>query len=83
MSGSAIRFDVFKDNSLLLHLRCFIGSVNDRVSATSSIERKFREAGICIAFPQSDVHLDTARTLEIRISREKKAGLQGADESGE
>jgi potassium efflux system protein len=84
-----VTFDSFGDNSLLLQLRCFIGSVNDRLPAISdlnvSIERKFREADICIAFPQTDVHLDTARPLEIRVSREKKraAGLHDADESAE
>ena len=71
-----VTFESFGDNSLLLQLRCFIGSVNDRLPAISdlhvSIDRKFREAGISIAFPQRDVHIDTTRPLEIRVSREKK-----------
>jgi potassium efflux system protein len=37
-----------------------------------AINRKFNEAGIVIAFPQRDVHLDTSSPLDIRISREKK-----------
>jgi len=64
-------FDSFGDNALALTLRCFIGSVNDRVPATSDlhqiIDRKFREADLSIAFPQRDVHLDTSRPLDIRI----------------
>ena len=31
------------------------------------IDDLFREAGIVIAFPQRDVHLDTHRPLELRI----------------
>jgi len=31
------------------------------------INRKFEEAGIQIAFPQRDVHLDTTSPLEIRV----------------
>ncbi|NOZ75816.1 MAG: mechanosensitive ion channel [FCB group bacterium] len=33
-----------------------------------AIEKRFREAGIEIAFPQRDIHLDTVRPLEIRMS---------------
>lgn len=31
------------------------------------IDGLFREAGIVIAFPQRDVHLDTTRPLELKI----------------
>lgn len=31
------------------------------------VDALFREAGIVIAFPQRDVHLDTQRPLELRI----------------
>jgi potassium efflux system protein len=66
-----VTFDSFGDNALLLTLRSFIGSVNDRVEARSvlhqAIDRKFREAGISMAFPQRDVHLDAVKPLEVRI----------------
>jgi potassium efflux system protein len=79
-----VTFESFEDNSLLLKLRCFIGSVDDRLSAISdlhvSIDRKFREADISIAFPQRDVHIDTTRPLEIKVSREKKQA-DGAQET--
>ena len=31
------------------------------------IDELFREAGLVIAFPQKDVHLDTRQPLELRI----------------
>ena len=36
------------------------------------IDELFREAGIVIAFPQRDVHLDTQRPLEFRIIDSKE-----------
>ncbi len=66
-------FDGFGDNALLLNLRCFIGSVDYRIPARSdlhkAIEMKFREAGLSMAFPQCDVHLDTSRPLDIKLVR--------------
>jgi potassium efflux system protein len=32
-----------------------------------AINRKFKEAGIVIAFPQRDVHLNTTSPLEVRV----------------
>ncbi len=55
-------------------LRCFVGSQNDRMPTITElheeINRKFIDAGIVIAFPQRDVHLDTSRPLDIRIRRD-------------
>ena len=34
------------------------------------IDRSFREAGIVIAFPQQDVHLDGTKPVEIRVVSE-------------
>jgi potassium efflux system protein len=68
-------FDSFGDNALLLNLRCFIGSMDYRIPAQSdlhkAIDQKFREAGISMAFPQRDVHLDASKPLDIRILREQ------------
>jgi potassium efflux system protein len=54
----------------------YIDNLDNRIPVTSemhvAINRKFNEAGIVIAFPQRDVHLDTSSPLDIRISREKK-----------
>jgi potassium efflux system protein len=74
-------FDGFGDNALLLTLRCFIGSVEFRVPAKSdlhkAIDRKFREAGLSMAFPQLDVHFDASRPLEVRICPNPEADSSG------
>ncbi len=35
------------------------------------IDELFREAGIVIAFPQRDVHLDTQKPLEFRLVKDQ------------
>jgi potassium efflux system protein len=74
----SVIFEAFGDNTLNLVLRCFVGSQNDRMPAITelheAINRKFNDAGICIAFPQRDVHLDTSRPLDIRIRRDGPEG---------
>ncbi|MDT8387353.1 MAG: mechanosensitive ion channel [Thiogranum sp.] len=71
----SVIFDAFGDNSLSLKLRCFVGSMDYRIETVSSlheaINQKFNAAGLVIAFPQQDVHLDTTRPLDIRIRRER------------
>jgi potassium efflux system protein len=68
-----ITFDEFGDNSLNITARCFIGSLNKRRETISdlnlAINRKFNDAGIVIAFPQRDVHLDMASPLDVRIQK--------------
>jgi len=72
-------FEVFGDNSLNLNLRCFIDSIEYRLSTISelhqAINRKLNAAGIVIAYPQRDLHLDTTRPLDIRIRHDD--GTQG------
>jgi len=67
-------FDNFGDNALSLKLRCFVGSMDYRIRTISelhqAINSKFNAAGLVIAFPQQDVHLDTSRPLDIRIRRD-------------
>jgi potassium efflux system protein len=74
----SVIFTQFGDNALNLTLRCFVGSQNDRMPTITAlheaINHKFNEAGICISFPQRDVHLDTSRPLEIRIRRDDAEG---------
>ena len=69
-----VTFDAFGDNSLSIIARCFIGSLSKRREIISdlnlAINQKFNEAGIVIAFPQRDVHLDTSGPLDIRIQRD-------------
>jgi len=69
----SVIFEAFGDNTLNLVLRCFVGTQNVRMSTITelhqAVNRKFNDAGIVIAFPQRDVHLDTTRPLDIRIRR--------------
>ena len=66
-----ITFDEFGDNSLNITIRCFIDSPSRRREAKSAlnlaIHEKLNNAGIVVAFPQRDVHLDSSRPLDIRI----------------
>jgi potassium efflux system protein len=69
-------FAGFGDNSLNFELYFYITvrTVSERTRIESDlrfiIDQYFREAGISIAFPQRDLHLDTARPLEVRMLTE-------------
>jgi len=67
-----VTFEGFGDNSLNLVLRCYLESLDYRLSVASELRQavndKFAAANISIAFPQRDVHLDTSGPLEVRIS---------------
>jgi potassium efflux system protein len=73
---ATIIFGEFGDNSLNLELRCFVASQMIRKLALSqlheAINEKFNDAGIVIAFPQRDVHLDTSAPFEIRLTKDDK-----------
>ena len=66
-----VSFEGFGDNALTLVLRSYLDSLEFRLETISelhqAVNRKFNEAGIVIAFPQRDLHLDTQSPLEIRI----------------
>ena len=68
-----ITFDDFGDNALIFQAYFWteVQSAMDlrviRSDIRFRIDRLFREAGIVIAFPQRDTHLDTAKPLEIRL----------------
>lgn len=65
-------FELCGDNSLQLALRCFLATLEFRVATMTelhkAINRKFNEAGIVIAVPQRDVHIDVTRPIEIRMN---------------
>ena len=69
-----VTFEAFGDNALMLYLRCYISSLDHRLETITalheSIYARFADAGIVIAFPQRDVHLDTSKPLDIRLHRE-------------
>ena len=64
-------FEGFGDNALNLVARCYLDSLDQRISVTTALHHaindKFAAHGIGIAFPQRDVHLSTARPLDVRI----------------
>jgi potassium efflux system protein len=66
-------FETFGDNALMLSLRCYIDNIDFRLRTITelnlAINQAMNEAGIEIAFPQRDVHLDTRRPLEIHLQR--------------
>jgi potassium efflux system protein len=59
----SVIFESFGDNSLAMALRCFVDSADLRYPTISAlnlaINDKLDAAGIVVAFPQRDLHLDT------------------------
>jgi potassium efflux system protein len=68
---SMITFDEFGDNSLLISLRFFLDQLEQRLIVSSDmrleINRRFNEAGIVVAFPQRDIHLDASEPLRVTM----------------
>ncbi len=70
-----VLFTEFGDNALIFRAIFWlkIASMMDRRRVESDvrhrIDRLFREAGITIAFPQRDVHLDTLSPIEVRLTQ--------------
>jgi len=77
-------FEGFGDHALNLVLRAYLPNfdnwVINKTELHTAIDKAFRKAGITIAFPQKDIHFDTGRPLEVRITRDReettKAGPQ-------
>jgi len=68
-----ITFEGFGDNALNLVLRCYLETLEFRLTVLTelhqAIDDKFRAAGIGIAFPQRDIHLRSAEPIEIMMRR--------------
>ncbi len=82
-------FREFGDNSLQFQLNFWVQmtSLTRRMTIESlvrfKIDELFREAGIVIAFPQRDIHLDAVRPLEVRVlAPEAPAPQQGGSQVG-
>ncbi len=73
----SLSFEGFGDNSLTLILRAFIDDLDYRIATITdlhkAINRKFEQAGISIAFPQRDLHLDTREPLRVAIEDYSRA----------
>jgi len=80
----SVIFESFGDNALTMVLRCFVESVDLRVQTISAlneaINETFNGAGIVIAFPQRDLHLDTTKPLQVELRR---SGAGGTGEAGD
>lgn len=69
----SVLFRDFGDNALIFRLYFWVSmeTLSERLAIESSIrfhiDELFREAGIVIAFPQRDVHLDTLKPIELRL----------------
>lgn len=80
-----VLFDSFGDNALTFKVLFWIQlteSIKPLIIESDvrfKIDRFFREAGITIAFPQRDLHLDTSRPLDIRMTSAKSD--ENTDES--
>lgn len=70
-----VAFSGFGDNALMLELRCFVESLEQRVPVATelhlAIAEMLQEHGIGIAFPQRELHLTASEPLEIRLHEEK------------
>jgi potassium efflux system protein len=68
-----VLFRDFGDNALIFSLYFWVSmeTMAEKLFLESNIRFRiddlFREAGIVIAFPQRDIHLDTSRPLELKI----------------
>jgi potassium efflux system protein len=64
-------FKGFGDNSLDFELRVYINGIENwwpmQHELNVTIDNVFKEAGVTIAFPQRDVHLDSTGPLEVRV----------------
>ncbi|MDZ4729474.1 MAG: mechanosensitive ion channel [Xanthomonadales bacterium] len=69
-----ILFTQFGDNALQLSARCFLSDPEDRLLRVSELHQQiytaFNDAGIVIAFPQLDVHMDPDLPLTVRLQQE-------------
>ncbi len=67
----------FGDSSLDFELLAWVSDAEYRLTTKSElhqeIDRRFRENGIVIPFPQRDVHLDGGQPLEARLGSDKPA----------
>ena len=70
-----VTFEDFGDNALILWLRCYANDEYLRVATALRVEiyNRFNAAGIGIAFPQRDVHLDASSPIPVRLMAEDAA----------
>ncbi len=76
--GPVVSFESFGADSLMLYLRAYLGTLDNRLSVITALHKsillKFRKAGLEIAFPQRDVHLEIQHPLEVNLRQTRPAG---------
>ena len=76
-----VLFQDFGDSSLAFEVHFWVqmkrimDGAKVRSSVRAAIDEDFRNAGIVIAFPQRDVHVDMSSPLEVRLTGDKDDGL--------
>jgi potassium efflux system protein len=79
-------FEEFGDSTLNFSLRVFLPDLNDRLDVVhdlhAAVDKKFREAGIEIAFPQRDIHIRSGAGL-IPGAASNETAKGGNGQSGE
>ena len=79
---SFVVFESFGDNAINLTLRAYVQSISVlmrvKTELHSELNNRLTEAGIVIAYPQRDVHLDTSRPLEISLRQDTTPLADGA-----
>ena len=78
-----VLFKEFGDNSLIFHLQFWLhlrasGKVDVESQLRFRIDELFNQAGIVIAYPQRDVHLNVMRPVEVRLSQASTETLRRA-----
>lgn len=76
-----VLFQDFGDSSLAFEVHFWVqmkrimDGAKLRSSVRAAIDKDFREAGIVIAFPQRDVHIDMSSPLEVHLKKDKNETL--------
>lgn len=82
-----VLFTDFGDNALVfeIHFWLYVERVVERKMVQSALRFRigelFETAGLVIAFPQRDVHLDSSKPLEIRLMGEGESDAEKAPEA--
>jgi len=78
-----VLFQDFGDSSLAFEVHFWVqmkrimDGAKVRSSVRAAIDEDFRKAGIVIAFPQRDVHVDMSSPLEVRLTGDQGRQLEG------
>lgn len=83
-----ILFEDFGDSALVFSVYFWVEmlpTVDTRIVASDlrhMLDKRFREAGITIAFPQIDVHFDSDRPVQVQIEQKQRQTAAGSSSPG-